>query len=143
MRQLTLILGIIACVTSCYFLAAEPITCPVVLLNGYQHKAKLGTDSSPGIIYKAGGLRIQYDIGGMALSYITPEQVGKHYINYTVQVINGKTVRLAFKKESPAVCVITFPDYHANFTAEIKTPQEMAEFLLIALSFNPEFLKSR
>src|SRR5688572_24086317 len=73
MRRLHLLALIFAVTT----LAAAPKAAPdadappggIRLLEGYQHKREQGIDSSPGRIWKDGGLIIAYDIGMMAGNY--------------------------------------------------------------------------
>ena len=123
--------------------ATEPNKCPVTLLKGYKHKGQFGIDSRPGTIYKDGGLIITYDICGQAGCAILPgnSRTDERFTAYTEQSINGIIIRIAFKKANPSECVMTLPKYYANFVAQIKTPQEMADMLLMVLSFDSAFCK--
>src|SRR3982750_1614299 len=73
MRRLHLLALIFAMTALAAALEAAPDADPppggIRLLEGYQHKRERGIDSSPGRIWKEGGLVIRYDIGGLAGNY--------------------------------------------------------------------------
>jgi hypothetical protein len=95
----------------------------------------------PGI--DAGGVKIFKKLGPAIL-----ESFGLHVVNEadsidknqvlwrTEQTVNGKAVVCVFTKSQELV--VTFPQGVTNFRAKIRNKQDLAEMLLMVLTFEPE-----
>ena len=107
------------------------------LLPGYHHRPKQGIDSTTGTISKDGGLDIQYDIGEMAGNYSECAWCGwiKGEVWRKKQVINGQEIVCVLTKKK--MFVVSFPKSHANFYARVRTQGEMADMLLMLITFEP------
>lgn len=103
------------------------------LLEGYKHIPKQGIDSRVGVLEKEGGLSIRYDIGRMAGNYT--DLCGRTYqcIWQKTQTFYDRKVVIAMTKER--VIYATFPELNVNFFAKVKDEQEIAEFLLIVVTY--------
>src|SRR5438045_100982 len=77
---------------------ADPPPGGIHLLDGYQHKREQGTDSSPGRIWKDGGLTIQYDIGGLAGNYAEGQEKADR-VWMRRQVVEGRRVEIVKSKD--------------------------------------------
>lgn len=104
----------------------------IQLLDGYTHKVLQGVDTSVGEISKPGGMTIHYDNGRLAGFYARKCGEGG-CLWYKRQLINGREVWLSLSKEGRIVA--TFPKEHANFLAQTKSPEDIADFLLIVLTY--------
>jgi hypothetical protein len=125
---------------------AEEMPFQMALLSGYQHEPLQGIDSVVGKISKAGGLTIQYEIGRV----VKPGQprLGGDFTDYaerlppeerqwlkTQQLPAGK-VNLAYSKMD--VLFASFPETGVNFNVTVKSAEELAEALLLILSYEPK-----
>jgi hypothetical protein len=128
----------------------------IKLLEGYKYKQEPGTDALIGIIAKDGGLTIEFE-SGLQQGYAADLKKKHKYIWYQEQIVNGHKVVLALTKSGvgtvwkpeksrslrdPKVLIITFPGRFGpndatNFWAEVLNDQEIAEMILMALTFNP------
>jgi len=125
-------------------LAAAPDSDPapggILLLAGYQHKHEQGIDSSPGRIWKEGGLVIRYDIGGSAGNY-AEHQAKAERVWTRRQVVGDRRVDIVKSKDGNVyVSFASDKDdnrggYPANFYAAIKKDEDLADLLLIALTY--------
>ncbi len=113
----------------------DPPPGSIQLLPGYIHKKEQGFDTSVGKIYKARGLTISYDIGGLAGRTVTPEDKSE-YAWYKEQTINNQTVRIAMSRER--ALVVTFVESSANFTAVVRTNEDITDVLLMVLTYKPK-----
>jgi hypothetical protein len=125
--------------------AADPAKPPgaIVLPAGYAHVPKQGIDSIVGEISKKEGLTIVYEIGRVAKP--GAPRLGGDFTDYALavpekdrqwlkkQTINGQTVNIAYGKDN--LVRISFPDTGANFHATAKNSEELAEVLLIVLTY--------
>jgi hypothetical protein len=110
------------------------------LLEGYQHQREQGEDSSPGRIWKEGGLTIRYDIGMLAGNYAQGRSKAER-VWTKQQTVNGR--RADIVKSKDGMVYVSFAsekddkrgDYPANFVATVKNDEEMADLLLIALTY--------
>lgn len=116
------------------------------LLKGYKHQALQGFDSIVGKISKKDGLQISYEIGGLPKPgglrlggqfsdrpKLTPKNRVRWYLEQTV---NGQPVHLAYRKDN--ILLVSFPKKGMNFTATVRSADEMAEALLMILTYpNP------
>ena len=116
------------------------------LLPGYKHQPLQGIDSIVGKIQKEGGLRIMYEIGGLVKPGAPrlggsfsdrPKRTPKDEIRwYREQVVGGQPVHVAYRKDN--VLLVSFPKKGMNLSATVRTADEMAEALLIILTYpNP------
>ena len=115
----------------------------IELLPGYKHEKLQGIDSIVGKIVSPKGLDILYEIGrvrqpgGLALGgdfsdrakgMPPPERRW-----YKEQRLAGQEVHLAYSKKD--LLVVTYPAHGVLFSVTVRTPDEMAEALLMILSF--------
>lgn len=121
------------------------------LLPGYTIRQGQGDDSYFGEIHRqSDDFTISIDIGTMAGRYADPEK-SQRYDWIIRQEINNRTVWTAFKKsleriglqEGPGSVVekriffVTFIKEQANFSAGVSSERDVAEMLLMVLSYIP------
>jgi len=126
------------------------------LLDGYKIKKARTVDALTWTIYKEGGLTIDFEAGPNEGLW-ADAQKQEDYLWYREQVLNGHKVMLALVKpglrtvwepdhpRSPElgnILLVTFPlgvlpDNTANFSAEILGEKELADSLLMILTFDP------
>jgi hypothetical protein len=134
----------------------------IQLLKGYTYKNHPGVDTRVATISKADGMTIDIEYG-LAGAWVNQDDFNK-YAWYKEQIINDHKVTMALikpglktvweadvprNKESGNILLITIllnnvnndPDYVIDFKAEITSPEEMADMLLMVLSFEPAKLK--
>ena len=141
--RVALCLIILACATTSDAQEADSPPGGIRLLPDYTHKTLQGFDSRPGLISKKDGLQIRYDIGrvrkagliglGGDFSDQTKSVPAKDRHWYKEQLISGKRVHLAYTKKG--VLRASYPESGINFNVEAKTHEELAEALLIILSY--------
>ncbi len=104
------------------------------LLTNYKHKFDEfeSTDTRIGQIWKDGGITITYDIGELAGEWANPKEQAE-YQWYKEQVIGRQIVRIALTKDSELR--VTYPKLKANFYGTVKSQEDVAEFLLIVLTY--------
>jgi|SRR5215831_12685568 len=126
------------------------------LLDGYRFERSHTFDTINGVITKPGGLRIEFERGINEGYAVEPKNKDK-YIWFREQTVNGHKLMLALVKRDvtpwkpevgrnprPAnVLIVTFPlrigpDAAANFYGEVANEQEIADMLLMVLTFDPE-----
>lgn len=106
----------------------------IKLLPGYTHTSVRPIDSAyAGRIWKPHGLVIGYDIGMAAGHYETSLGWTSRAEWKLDQVMNGKRVVCIFTKSHELL--IAFPDDLANFTAKIRTKRDLAEMMLMVLTY--------
>jgi hypothetical protein len=110
----------------------DPPPGSIQLLPGYIHKKEQGIDTAVGKIYKARGVTISYDIGGLAGRTISPEDKSS-YAWYKEQTINNQTVRIAMSRDRELV--VTFVEASANFRTVVRTNEDLADVLLMLLTY--------
>jgi hypothetical protein len=111
---------------------ADPPPGKMQLLPGYTHKSEQGIDTRVGKIFKNGGITINYDIGELAGLYTSPD--GKdEYEWYKEQKMNTQTVRIALTKKRELR--VTFVEATVNFFGTVPTEQDLADALLMVLTF--------
>ena len=128
----------------------------IKLLDGYKFKRSSTIDTINGIIYRDGGLSIEFE-SGISEGYAVEPKNKNRYIWYREQIVNGHKVMLAltksnvrtvWKPEHPRsskpsnVLMVTFPGRFgvndaANFYAEVLNEEEIADMLLMVLTFDP------
>ncbi len=123
----------IACVTAVY---AGPQALPggIQLLPGYKHEKLKGIDTRVGKIWKDGGLSFSYDIGKGAGNQ-AKGQDKKNVLWFKEQVVAGHAVQLALTKDQ--TLYVSFPQTHANFYGQVKTSADLADLLLMVLTYAP------
>lgn len=107
----------------------------IKLLSGYKHQVLQGIDTRVGKVWKEGGLSIQYDIGKLAGNYAKAQ--GKDEpLWHKEQVIGGRTVHLTLAKDKKFY--VTLPQGNANFWGQVKTEEDIADILLMVLTYAPD-----
>ena len=135
--------------------ADDPPYGNVRLLDGYKYKRSQTFDTINGLIYKDGGLNIEFE-SGISEGYAADPKEKKNYIWYREQEISGHLVFLALTKPgigtrwqpnkprgSNRILMVTFPGklvpmQAANFYAEVLDDKEIADMLLMVLTFDPD-----
>jgi len=122
--------------------AADP-PFKMALLPDYKHEPLQGFDSIVGKIAAPKGLTINYEIGRVtkpgeiALGGSFSDQAkavpaaGRQW--YREQALPGKPVHLVLTNEN--MLLVSFPESGANFNTSVKTPADMADALLMILSY--------
>ena len=128
----------------------------IKLLDGYEIKKGRAVDAAAWTIHKKGGLVIQFEAGASEGLWANPKHKGE-YAWYREQTVNGHKVYLALIKpglktvwepgsprsrERGNSLLVSFPlgwqsTNTANFKAEILNAEEMADMLLMVLTFDP------
>lgn len=126
------------------------------LLEGYKYRRSRTADTINGLIFKDGGLSIEFE-SGISEGYAADPGEKSKYLWYREQVVNGHNVFLALteigaatkwqpERPRPAklgrVLMVTFPgklgpNDAANFYAQVLDEKEIAETLLMVLTFDP------
>ena len=113
----------------------ESKLCRVTLLPGYQQREGSSLDSTTGLIWKEGGLRISYDIGRMAGAYTDCDSCdwtrGEKWRKK--RVINGQKAVFVFTASRRLV--VSFPESHANFFATVRDESDFADMLFMLFTF--------
>lgn len=105
----------------------------IKLLEGYTHIKKQGIDTSVGEISKLNGITIRYDNGHLA-GRVAGRYCGSgNCLWYKQQKINGRTVWIGLTKDERILA--TFPEIYVNFYAQTKSPEDIADFLLMILTY--------
>ncbi|QDU30335.1 hypothetical protein ETAA8_54630 [Anatilimnocola aggregata] len=117
----------------------------ITLLPGYAYEPKQGFDSVVGVIEKKGGLKINFEMGN-----VPPPGApvfGGSLVNQALRVrendrqwlkettIGGRQIFVAHGKNDHLVVTSTTAKEGINFHTEAKTPADIAEVLLMTLSF--------
>ena len=105
----------------------------IELFDGYTHTPKRGIDSRVGEISKPDGITIRYDIGRMAGLFAGRCMANNECLWYKGQKINGRDVWLSLTKEGRVYA--TFPKEYANFWADTKSQENVADFLVMILTY--------
>jgi len=116
--------------------AQTPALTNIVLLPGYVNTSTRPMDSAfSGTISKQHGLVISYDIGLTAGRYDTDPRWNRRAVWQTEQVLNGKRVVCIFTGSKELL--ISFPESLANFHAKIRSERDLADMLLMVLTYVP------
>ncbi len=108
----------------------------IKLLNGYVHIQERGIDTWVGRIKKEGGLDIRYDIGHLAGEYVNFCVRENTCVWYKEQQLKGGLVKIALTKDGSIIA--TFPKTTANFIAEVKSQEDIADFLIMILTYDEQ-----
>lgn len=115
------------------------------LLPGYAHEPLRGIDSIVGKIGKKDGLQIQYEMGPIPAPGFP--RVGGHFVNqaslvpvkdrawFKEQNTGSRTVYIAYGKDNQLVISSTSTTEGINFHTVAKTPEEVADAILMAVTF--------
>lgn len=104
----------------------------IVLLEGYHHVVTDGFDSITGRIWKEGGVDIRYDLF-MAGHYEDRKEWTTKIKWKREQVIGGRRVICVLTKDNRLL--IAFPEYMANFYAKVRNEKDVADMLLMILTY--------
>lgn len=106
----------------------------IKLLDGYTHFREQGIDTSVGRIKKEGGLDIAYDIGHLAGEYTnTCVRDKNNCVWFKEQKLELEVVKIALTKDGEIIA--TFPKTTANFFARVKSQEDIADFLIMILTY--------
>src|SRR5262249_42950133 len=116
---------------------AEPPEGPggIRLLPGYQHEEGRGIDTRVGRIWKKDGMEIHYDIGRLAGNYAkgkASDKDGKK-LWHKEQTVAGRKIDLAMTKDRVLYVTVAGP---SNFYATVKNDEDIADLLLMVLSYD-------
>lgn len=105
----------------------------MVLLEGYGRISHQGIDTIVGEITKNGGLTIRYGIGELSGNFV--DQCGNQIecLWKRTQSFGDHDVVIALTNDRTMIA--TFPDLHANFFAKVENEEQIAEFLLMVLTY--------
>jgi hypothetical protein len=115
------------------------------LLPGYAHQPLQGIDSIVGKLVKKDGLVINYEIGPVAKK--GEPILGGSYVNRAMQLGEGKRLWLkeqtvgrrkffvAYGKDRQLLVSTASEKQGVNFIAEARTPDDVADVLLMVLTF--------
>lgn len=116
------------------------------LLPGYKHLPLQGIDSVIGRIERNGGLQISYEIGhvqapgeprlGGSFSNRAKLSPGHETRWYREQTVDGQPVHIAFRKDD--ILLVSYPDSGMNLATQVADAGEMAEALLMILTYRGE-----
>jgi hypothetical protein len=128
--------------------AADDLLGGMKLLPGYKHQKLQGIDSIVGQVANPKGLKIMYEIGRVPKAgqfrlggdFIDrPKQMNDRRVPmqfYKEQVINKQPAHLAYTKDN--TLMVSFPQKGVNFTVKVTDASEMADALLMILTYpNP------
>ncbi len=118
----------------------------IKLLPGYKHEPLQGIDSIVGRIVGPKGLVIHYEIGIIPRG---PFAIGGAFVNaakrvpkdrlrlYREQVIQGHPVHVAYLKDGTLIVTYpkSIPGKGINFRTKVSGPEQMADVLLMLLTF--------
>jgi hypothetical protein len=125
----------------------------IQLLPGYTAKGHESIDSSAWTIEKPGGLTIEFKMG-VGAGFLANPKFMKQYSWYAEQIVNGHRINMALTKpgqitiyspprmESGTILLVSFPigptyQTAANFSAKVSNQRDVAEMLLMVLTYNP------
>ena len=116
------------------------------LLPGYAHQPKPGVDSLWGVIANPNGLEITYELGRVTPpgqpatggSFTDrPKQTPQDEVQwYREQVVSGQPVHLVLRKDG--MLLVSYPKTGMNFSVRVTSAAEMAEALLMVLTYPEE-----
>jgi len=149
LKYVSRILAVICLLTCCEGTAAAAETAlpnglVIDLLPGYAQQKLQGIDSVVGKFVKKDGPEISYEIGG----YIPPGQprFGGSYTDYAKNMpadgrlwlkeltVGGRQISVAYGKDQRIVVSTHFEKVGINFSATAKTPEEIADVLLMTMT---------
>lgn len=99
----------------------------------YAIKETTGIDAIEGTISKKNGIKIFYDIGKSPRNIASRQKQKFQWCKS--HIANGWLVQIALDRTNRLF--ITFPDFGANFQATIAGNSDLAEVMLIVLTYSP------
>ncbi|MEZ6057390.1 MAG: hypothetical protein R3C01_11880 [Planctomycetaceae bacterium] len=124
---------------------SAPIPGHIQLIQGYKHEPLQGIDSRVGRISRNDGFTINYEQGRVPKEN-EQFRLGGDFSNaaqhvkktegawYREQTVQGTPMQIAMTKEK--LLVVTFPESGINFTTKIEKDTDLAEVLLMLLTFD-------
>ena len=117
----------------------DPVPGAMKLLPGYKHTKDPDNAQLTGNVWKERGLDIYYDIG--AVGSVAATRKAKA-LWYKEQVVNGRVVQLALtvfpnKNRELFISVSEGSDRFANFHAKVQSEEDVADMLLMVLTYTP------
>lgn len=112
----------------------------IKLLAGYKHKAATDFEGNRvGEISKSDGVKIKYEMGFSQGMAVDPDQKAV-YVWYREQKVNGRITRYALSKGNVLMISVPLGDepntlHAANFYGQIRSPDDIADMLLMILPF--------
>jgi hypothetical protein len=106
---------------------------PVRLLPGYKFRAGRSLDTGGGTIWKEGGLEIDFVAGAIGSEADSIDK--KDVVWREQQVVNGQRMICVYTKSHDLV--ISFPKLRADFSSKIRSRQDLAEMLMMVVTFEP------
>jgi hypothetical protein len=107
---------------------------PIRLLPGYKVQAQPGIDTGGGRFWKEGGLDIHFSIGMLVFRYA--DSIPANQVQWRVeQIVNGNHVTCVFTKSEEFIVTVNEAPV-SNFDAKITSQQELAEMLLMVLTYD-------
>ena len=140
-------------VAACCFSQEKPYG-NLILLDGYRFERSHTFDTINGVISRPGGLRIEFE-SGLNEGYAADPKEKAKFVWFREQTIGGTRVYIALAqpnripwqpnqprdKKLARILVVTFPrtlpQDAANFYAEVLNEEEIADALLMILTFDP------
>lgn len=104
-------------------------------MDGWKHETLRGIDSTVGRFVGERGFEIRYDAGGMAGNWAAGARKRGEVAWSRKQVVNG--LPCEFVMTTKGRIIATFPEQMTNFFAEAKSPEDVADFMLLAMTFSP------
>jgi hypothetical protein len=127
--------------------AAAAVAAPpggMQLLPGYTHKPLQGIDSIVGQIVKDDGWKISYEIGRVSKPgqpmmgggfRDRPKLMPKTKVRwYREQTVSGRAVHMALTKDN--TLLVSFPDKGMNFHATVRSFEQLADAMLMILTYS-------
>lgn len=145
-RFLLVLLAALVALSPANAQTALPSGLEIELLPGYVHQPLQGIDSIVGKLSKKGGPEVLYEIG--RLPKPGAPRLGGDFTNQAEQLpaaqtlwrkkqkVAGREVHVAYGKDQRLVISTAFKTIGVNFSSEAKTPEDVAEVLLMILTLN-------
>jgi hypothetical protein len=135
----------------------------IQLPEDFRYEARSGIDSNVGTIVRKDGFSINHDIGSMAgncaaeyfpehfdrlrkQTHLNSDAIQRNidYLQNKIvwrqqQTVNGNDVMVVFLKDSTLIA--SFGKANANFIAKIESLDQIADFFLIVLTYQPNSQK--
>ncbi len=105
---------------------------PVRLLPGYKLQIVNGIDTFGAVIWREHGAQIYYELGPHLDDPVASKK-DSQILWKQEQLVNGKKVQCMYTKSHQFV--VNFPELRSYFSARIHNRQELAEMLLMTLTY--------
>jgi hypothetical protein len=145
------LLGLLVIVSVCssFGQATKTLTLPkptpvpppgnIQLLPNYSHIRREAIHTSVGDFTKPNGMTIRYLIGFNAESGFDRICYPQSNCLWSKkQIVNGRKVWIGLSKKGEIVATFTEKFYPANFYAEIKSSEDIADFLIMVLTYKAQ-----